>query len=97
MRALAFITLFLARTALIAGAGFAVFAEATLAVSVLVTGVVLATPAAIAGAARTLTASSAAEMVFNMIVSLWDRTASGRMAGLVDRGDQCIDTALNPL
>src|ERR1700760_3454549 len=82
MRALAFITLGLARTALIAFAGLAILTAAVLAagvlsaavfvVSVLVTGVVLATPAAIAGAARTETASSAAEMVFSMVVSLWD-------------------------
>src|ERR1700761_6725388 len=96
MRALAFITLGLARTALIAGAGLEVFAEAILVVSVLVTGAVLARPAAIAGAARTVTASSAAEMVFNMVVSLWDRTASGRMAGRVDHGHDPSGAALNP-
>jgi hypothetical protein len=46
---------------------------------------ILAVPAAIAGAARTEAASNAAEMVFNMVVSLKSiAKLTGRMAGLVD-------------
>jgi hypothetical protein len=46
----------------------------------------LAVPAAIAGAARTETASSAAAIVFSMVVSLLKgiKKLAGRLAGLVD-------------
>jgi hypothetical protein len=49
---------------------------------------VLAGVAASTGAARTETASKAAEMVFNMVVSSFERDhgGAGRMAGLVDHG-----------
>jgi hypothetical protein len=60
--------------------------------------VVLPEPAANAGAARTETASTAAEIVFNMVVSSsnGDREVAGRMAGLVDHGSDLIVRALNP-
>jgi hypothetical protein len=54
-------------------------------------------PAAMAGAARTETASRAAEIVFNMVVSsLGDREVAGRMAGLIDHGCDLRRRALNP-
>jgi ribonuclease HI len=65
----------------------------------LITGacVVRPGPAAIAGAARTDTASKAAEIVLNMVVSsngIMELT--GRMAGLFDRADDLNRRALNP-
>jgi len=60
--------------------------------------VVLLKPAAITGAAATETATNAAEIVFNMVVSSFkgDREMAGRMAGLVDHGDDLTREALNP-
>jgi hypothetical protein len=45
-------------------------------------------PAAIAGAANTNTASSAAEIVLIMIISCSITKLTGRMAGLVDHGSK---------
>jgi hypothetical protein len=51
-------------------------------------GEVLPASAANAGAARTETASKAAEIVFNIVVSSFngDHEVAGRMAGFVDHG-----------
>jgi len=50
------------------------------------------------GAATMEAASNAAEIVFNMVVSSFkgDREMAGRMAGLVDHGDDLTRGALNP-
>jgi hypothetical protein len=65
-----------------------------------VTGVaaVLPVPAASAGTARTEAASSAAEIVFNMVLSSFekDHGGSGRVAGLFDLAFKVNRRALNP-
>jgi hypothetical protein len=50
------------------------------------------------GAATMETASNAAEIVFNMVVSSFkgDREMAGRMAGLVDHARDLKCRALNP-
>jgi hypothetical protein len=54
--------------------------------------------AASAGAAMTETASSAAEMVFSMVVSSFKRDleVTGRMAGLLDHASDLNHAPLNP-
>jgi hypothetical protein len=60
--------------------------------------VVLLEPAAIAGAASMETATRAAEIFFNMVVSSFkgDREMAGRMPGLVDHAGDRNHPALNP-
>jgi hypothetical protein len=65
----------------------------------LITGAGVVRPAAAtAGAATTETASRAAEIVLNMVVSFLarDHEVAGRMAGFVDHGCDLRGRALNP-